>query len=413
MQRFRRYLTYAIATLAAGGIVTAAFCLVVDPYRMLDLVAIGGFNERKPQASLQIQIAKAYDVRRARPDAILLGNSRVEVGLDPAHPAFRSQGLRPFNLGIPGAGMYEQFRNLQHATHQNRIRLLIVGLDYVDFLQRKGRMSPLHGPVQEFEARLLVDRDGRPNAGRPLGMLKDANVAFFSLNALADGLLTMAGQGTGSGDRTRLGFNPLDEYRDLVALEGHRSLFVQRDRENLRQRINGPKSFRDENGRPGQGFEMLNRMLDLARAQGATVLLYIHPYHARLLETFRLAGLWSDFQSWKVELANAVAAEASREWKAPPVLWDFADYSRWTTEKVPGRGDRRTRMNWYWEAGHYKSELGNLLLGRMLEHAGPEEFGNRLDPRNVAGRNGSVEASREAYLARFASDVEELRSLAR
>jgi hypothetical protein len=48
-------------------------------------------------------------------------------------------------------------------------------------------------------------------------------------------------------------------------------------------------------------------------------------------------------------------------------LFDFAQESAVSREPVPPPGDRHTQMRWYWEAGHFKSELGDRLVARMME----------------------------------------------
>ncbi|MCW5729145.1 MAG: hypothetical protein KIT20_00190 [Alphaproteobacteria bacterium] len=408
MDRFTRYLAGLLGTVLIGGLAVAGACLLVDPYRMLALIEIPDFNQRKPQAGLQIRLNKAYDARRAAPDAIILGNSRVEAGIDPEHPALIEAGLRPFNLGIPGAGMFEQLRYLQHAIHGQRLRLLIVGLDFVDFLARPDARSPFEQPVREFEGRLVVDRNGAPNRTRGRALAGDFNVAFFSLNSVADSVLTVLGQGIEAGHRTPLGFNPLDEYHRLVRLEGHFSLFEQRDRENLQQRMAGPRTTRDPRGGLGFSYEILRRMMDIARAEGAEVILFIHPYHARILEIFRIAGLWSAFESWKRDITKLVQESSSGDWRKEPELWDFSGYTTWTMEPVPKRGDVTTQMKWYWEAGHYKAELGRQLLDRMLISGHEDVRGVRLRPENVEVRISSIRAARRGYLQDFSQDVEAL-----
>ena len=42
-------------------------------------------------------------------------------------------------------------------------------------------------------------------------------------------------------------------------------------------------------------------------------------------------------------------------------LWDFTGFSPYTAEQVPRPGDTRTELQWYWEAGHFKKSLGDLL----------------------------------------------------
>ena len=58
-------------------------------------------------------------------------------------------------------------------------------------------------------------------------------------------------------------------------------------------------------------------------------------------------------------------------------VWDFSGLSTETLEPIPDRLDRRTRMKYYWEAGHFKKELGDQIIGRVLGE--PLNFGVKLD----------------------------------
>jgi hypothetical protein len=78
-------------------------------------------------------------------------------------------------------------------------------------------------------------------------------------------------------------------------------------------------------------------------------------------------------------------------------LWDFSDYSEWTTEPVPASGDRKTPTRWYWEPTHFKKALGALMVRRMFDHD-PTPFGVLLTPDNVAARNAAVRAQRQALV---------------
>ena len=62
-------------------------------------------------------------------------------------------------------------------------------------------------------------------------------------------------------------------------------------------------------------------------------------------------------------------------------VWDFSGVSPETLEAIPTRGDRKTHLNYYWEAGHFKKELGNLVIDRLLGKQ--NDFGIKLDSGNI------------------------------
>jgi hypothetical protein len=52
-----------------------------------------------------------------------------------------------------------------------------------------------------------------------------------------------------------------------------------------------------------------------------------------------------------------------------------------TLEPVPPEEDKKGRMKWFWNGGHYKTEAGDVMLKKVLGLKGAEEypdFGRRL-----------------------------------
>ena len=75
--------------LAAAGTV-ATLNVIVDPFWRFDLVNISGFNAQRPQFSAETRLAKLGVACRLQPSQVVLGTSRVEVGIDPQHSGVRS-----------------------------------------------------------------------------------------------------------------------------------------------------------------------------------------------------------------------------------------------------------------------------------------------------------------------------------
>ncbi len=94
----------------------------------------------------------------------------------------------------------------------------------------------------------------------------------------------------------------------------------------------------------------------------------------------------------KTELAALVAGKGD-----DVRLWDFMDYSGFSTEVVPPAGDRQTSTKWFWEPTHFKKSLGRIMIGRMFGGIGPA-FGVTLTPANVTERNEAVRAQRQAMV---------------
>ena len=60
---------------------------------------------------------------------------------------------------------------------------------------------------------------------------------------------------------------------------------------------------------------------------------------------------------------------------------DFSIYHELTAETVPT--NPKEEMKYHWEASHYKKELGDILLDRLLDVSEYKDFGVELNSQNI------------------------------
>jgi hypothetical protein len=393
VRRFLRLVSLAVAGLL---LLAAAINLAVDPYRMIGWIDRPGFNAIKPRIADHVRVAKPYLAERSLPRTLVLGNSRAEAGIDPASPAWSAADQPVFNLALPGAGLYEQRRMLQHALASGAVSRVLLGLELVDFLFDPTRPPRTETPVpRDWERRLAVRADGRPNPDRPQQWLVDMSGAVMSLAALVDSIATVGAQGNPEAQTlTRFGFNPMTEYAGHVRSNGYFGVFEQKNQEYARFIVRQPRQVVADDGRQAPGFTELTAILDLARNHGIELILFIHPYHAELLEAQILAGLLPATERWKRELVGLLEREAAGRTVWP--LWDFSGFDAHTTEPVPKRGDFKAAMRWYWEPAHYKRDLGERILARMLGRVGAP-LGHRLNQASIDAALADFRAGHTRY----------------
>jgi hypothetical protein len=119
----------------------AAINVIVDPFWHFDLVEIPGFNAQKTQFPTFARSAKVGIVCRRQPTTVMLGASRVEVGMDPTHPALRSVPGRTYNLAPAGSGLHElDLNNAESSTcfTSTQARAARSGFPYVQCQSRGG-----------------------------------------------------------------------------------------------------------------------------------------------------------------------------------------------------------------------------------------------------------------------------------
>jgi hypothetical protein len=231
-----------------------------------------------------------------------------------------------------------------------------------------------------------------------------------TIQALQDSVRTIALQFDRYPDElTDRGFTPLRNYEWVAQKEGPRAMFQQRAKENARSLLRRPRELFVTGTRTSTEFEFLRAVADRARETGTELHLIIYPYHAQLLLMFEQVGLWPLFEQWKRQLA-----ELATEYAGSAVVWDFSGFSDYSAEAIPSASDRRTPVRWYWEAGHFKSGLGDVVLGQVLAAADgdiPGGLGKRLNSKNVEEQIERVRRERDEYVRNNRALVDETQIL--
>jgi hypothetical protein len=384
--RAGRYLAwYAIAALLLSGLVILVG-VFADPYRVFGTPTFAGVNEIKPRIYQESRLAKVYQLVRVEPRTLVLGNSRAEIGFDPASPAWPDAARPVFNAAQAGSGIDTAIARLRCASATHRPELVILGLDVQDFLTPPSRAKP-GTPGAAPDRSDGLTRCGLDTVHR----WKARARSTLTISALSDSLATLAGQDPDTGVTMEPnGFNPLRDYRVHVRRIGHFGLFAQKNEVNDRAYARRPKPNFD-NPDSNEAMRELRQFLKLGADNQIKLVLFIHPYHADFLHMLDRLGFWPAFESWKRKLVELASAESGR-YATPIRIIDFSGYSQYATEPVPPEGDTRTEMRWYWEPGHYKSSLGNLMLAQIFGGTG---FGTEVTASNLEAHLAALRAQRD------------------
>jgi hypothetical protein len=129
---FRRFALGLAAFLVIPPLLLAGFIIVVDPYYVFGSPSWPGINRVRPLYEPHVITAKPYQVERIQPEAVILGSSRAEVGLDPGHSGWGTGSV--FDFGLPASTEYEVMRAFLHAQAVARpLKRAVVGLDFFAF----------------------------------------------------------------------------------------------------------------------------------------------------------------------------------------------------------------------------------------------------------------------------------------
>src|SRR5438874_11076868 len=109
-----------------GLICLTAFNVVVDPYRTFDLLDMPRLDDCK--SSRGGRIAKAEQLSRGGWDIVILGNSRVDAGIDPSHRAWGSG--RVFNCGLTGLNFIEEAKVCEFLETVTKLKTIVLCVDF-------------------------------------------------------------------------------------------------------------------------------------------------------------------------------------------------------------------------------------------------------------------------------------------
>lgn len=392
----RSYVAILLATSAALLLLIGTFNWLVDPYWIFRGPSIPGFNALKPAIPTNQRIFETVSVSEHPPRAVILGTSRADVGLDPAHPAFAR--ISAFNLATSGQPIYETARLFRHLLTSGQLRSAVIALDFSAF--------------NVYESMPADFDEANFQSGRVFKLL-------FSAHMLEDSVRTIFGQNrkailTQRGLYLRNGLRAVT-FDHIAAKGGHRRAFLENEASYLTP---SQRAFKLQDGASGKSaLNCLRTILALAYRHKIDMRLLISPTHARQLETVAALGLWPTFEAWERALVSINEEEARRADAKPFPLWDFIGYNSVTTEAVPPLGDKTTQMRGYWESSHYKKEVGDWVLDRLygIQNAPrvPDDFGVLLNSDTLDSHLVQLRDGRQRYMETHHADVEEIQRMAK
>lgn len=367
-----------------------ALCVYVDPYRMYGTERV----PKKPNIYNQEALAKAYLIERIRPRTLVLGNAQTESGLDPESQDWPDDDRPVFNAAGRGGDVFMAWRLLQHDIAVKPPQLVVVGLDFLDFV--KPDADSKYVALRDDERRLLVDRSAKPNSSRGIQLWQDFFDTTLTRQAISDSIETLRQRGRPAvTTMTELGFNPAHDYETAIHQAGIEAIFLRNDDVyRARYRSLYPSLFYS----PSRNvqFRSLAAMIDLAERNDIRLIVFIPPYHSRYLEILHDTGFWTSFEAWKRALVQTVD-EAAGKRRDLVLLYDFSGYDDISGERVPSPGDTQAEMRWYRDSTHYTPALGDLMIASMME--GGPVLGQELNAQTLEADLQRIRDGRDRLFA--------------
>jgi hypothetical protein len=418
----KRYCAFAASAALLMLFFIAAFNAVVDPYGMYRLCRIEGFNVLKPAIYHRVRLFKAYDVRRIKPSAIVLGSSRSHLGIRVTHEGWDPTATPRYNLAFDGATTKEMYFYLRHAYSIHPLKQVVLGLDTYHPMQAPSSTRP------DFNPQLLCRQRSMICA---LKMALEDLKLLASTDTLRASIVTLRSQNSGepewfAADGQRVGelfFRQVEgNFRECP-----RTYFEKTDEMEVGFKLEGRSLPSDKNihqvsatphtelyGETSLGY--IKRIIEFCRDRGIDLRLFITPEHAHQMEISAEIGQWSSIEKGKRDLVDLLAQDAAKHPGAPQIpLYDFSGYNSVTTEDLPDVGSK-AEMKYYWESSHFKEIVGDFVLDRLfgvshLTRPVPPDFGVQLTVDTVDSALDRIRLERISYRMKHPQDVARIRSL--
>ena len=336
---------------------------IVNPYGVWRIAVVDRvYRVTQPQPftnEAAERVTSAYRVRVEEPTTVLVGSSRVLLGM-PIEPGGQDGFL---NASLSGASLAEIAAVLRLATANPRLQRVIWGVDFYAFEEKFiGFRQP--------ETRMRLEGD----EGRL--MLMRIKETLLSMQALADSRRVLS-RVIGGRDKLPLPVPvPWPEQVIKENLEDPAQHGLdQADAEELKRHLaDWIFNYSD--------YQLSDTQLSLFRTAMATlqqaridVILFVPPLSHCELEVIEQAGQWDTFQRWKRQLVPT----------AP--YWDFSGYEK--LDRVD---------SFFVNVAHFKPAVGHVILRKLLGQ-GCEQCGKMAQIIGDAGVWADM-ATVDAYLTR-------------
>lgn len=415
-----RYVTgMALVTVALLAAV-ASFNAVVDPFGMNLLVQEKGFNSVKPDIYTRVRLFKAYEVTRVRPQSLILGTSRSQIGFSCSHEAWTQMEDPCYNLAFDGATSREMYWYLRHAYAVRPLKHVLLGLEPYHLARGLSTTRP------DFDPLVLHDPDGDT---LPRWFAGDLRI-LTSLDTLKASMETLEAQSNPSPtwfapDGQRLGevfFRKVDGRFSQLSPRGY---FRMTDEEAVTYgtewivaaRHNHAGLRADPPVDPNEtSLGYVRRIVSFCRSHDIDLRIVVTPAHVHQLEIMVATEGPMAVEAKKRDLVRLVDEENARypEWPPTPIF-DFSGYSSITEEEPPAPGTS-TEFRYYWDSSHFKQLVGDYVLDRVYgvsvpARQAPADFGVRLTDATIEPYFSDQRQRQADYRRRYLNDVSRLRQL--
>lgn len=329
------------------------FNYAIDPFNLFSSSSYTKNYLTKREAETNLRLIKAVEINNQRPKVLLLGSSRVRVGLHEDHYPHPKKGLIA-NIGLPGTTVEELESYLKHALYnQPKLHTVVLGLDL--FMFNRNRKINVEYEPQRMNRHTMSSEDY-------LGLLFSFHALKNSFSILFDSLTHKA---YSSPEKS--------EPRSTPAVS-------DADRAFLRDIMIAHEWYGKYEIDPKQ-ILCFERIVQICKKEEVDLKVFISPAQAIYWEAVSQKKLWPQLDSLKIALSNIY-----------PIL-DFSGFNPVTTLACQKKGD-----SFYGDCSHYSRTVGKMIFDKLFStDDSREDFGFWLLPETIQGRLNEMKEKKDEW----------------
>ena len=342
-----------------------------------------------PRTTNHSALSKLHYIYQQQPDVMYFGSSRVEVGMPVEPVLFKPMSV--YNAGLSANSLGNTVPLIMHVLGGYSPKVIVLGVDYFSFTAKPS-------PLSNLDMSLLSENFSEYRLKRLLHDVKRSVTVDTSHNSITalralytdrpydaiDGVASVGGQ------------TSKNEMLRLTATRGH---YVKAFQRTLQYANSAPPTTAEIRA----GLNMFEDFVAVACARKITVRVFSNPRHALAEYLLAKNGHWGEVERWKAALADIATRHKS---DCDLKIFDFTGFNSVTTEPI-GPMTAAAGLENYWEASHYKDNVGKLILKRMFadDPSLPTDFGRELDNETVSVINPLVRRNLEEYEASHPKEI--------
>jgi hypothetical protein len=343
------------------------FNVMIDPYGYFQIVEIPSVNKKKTEV-ISEYATKYYYLKKARPNTLLLGTSRMLTFRPEDVSKYTGDGV--YNLGLSGSNSYEQFIFLKYAVEQFPVKHVVIGADFFSY-----------NPDNLNKAGFSAERFARGF------YYKDYRDGVIGIESLKSSVLTLKNNALNSCESIyyKEGFSTWCS-REKAASEGISANVEREMKSSLKTFATDKAAYNSKQflapTSTSDNLFYLRSMIELCRSKNITLKIFISPIYEAQFDLIYAMGLGETYERWKYEMAQ---------------LTDYFDFT--------GRNSITTNKDYWWDTSHINRKGGRFIFGCLFNDKSleiPHDFGTYVSKQNV---DNHVKALRKQVKTSTVADI--------